>query len=202
MLGLPFVHWLVVLSSILSIAGFYAYIRDTLLGKTIPNRVTWSMWAIAPLVSAFAAVAAGADPWAVVRVFLAGFLPLTVFIASFANPHGYWRLTAFDLACGVLSLAALIVWIAVDSPRISILLAIAGDSFAGLPTLLKAWKFPETETGSTFIASVISVLLVLPAIPEWNIENAAFQLYLIVAGSLIIAAIYRKRLKWTGFRDG
>ena len=130
--------------------------------------------------------------------FLAGFLPLTVFLTSFVNPHGYWRLTAFDLACGTLSLAALIVWLIVDLPKISILLAIAGDSFASLPTIYKAWKFPETETGSTYIASVISVLLALPAIPVWTIENAAFQLYLIVAGSLIVCAIYRKRVKFPG----
>ncbi len=194
MLGLPFVHWLVVLSAIISIAGFYAYLRDTLWGKTTPNRVSWSMWAIAPLVSASAAVAAGADLWPLVRVFLAGFLPLTVFLASFANPQGYWRLTTFDLACGVLSLAALIVWGTVDSPRIAILLAMTGDGFASIPTLRKAWMFPETETGSTYIASVLSVLLVLPSIPKWNVENAAFQLYLLVVGFLIIGAIYRKRL--------
>ena len=200
MLGLPFVHWLVVLSAIILVAGFYAYIRDTLRGKTTPNRVSWAMWALAPLVSASAAVAAGADPWALVRVFLAGCLPLAVFLASFANPQGYWRLTPFDLACGAFSLAALMVWGAVDSPIISILLAMTGDGCASIPTIRKAWMFPETETGSTYIASVFSVLLAFPSIPKWNIENSAFQIYLLVVGLLIIGAIYRKRLGLARFR--
>ena len=50
MLGLPFIHWLVVLS-VLSTAGASVYIRDTLVGKTKPNRVSWSMWALSPLSS-------------------------------------------------------------------------------------------------------------------------------------------------------
>ena len=197
MLGLPVVHWLVILSAIVLVAGFYAYIRDTLQGKTTPNRVSWSMWALAPLVSASAAVAAGGDRWALVRVFLAGLLPLTVLLVSFVNPRSYWRLNRFDLTCGALSLAALIVWGAVDSPRMAILFAIAGDGFASIPTIRKAWKFPETETGLTFVASFVSVLLVLPSIPEWTLENAAFQVYLLIVSAAIVAAVYRNRL---GFR--
>ncbi len=98
------------------------------------------------------------------------------------------------------SLAALMVWGAVDSPIISILLAMTGDGCASIPTIRKAWMFPETETGSTYIASVFSVLLALPSIPKWNIENSAFQIYLLVVGLLIIGAIYRKRLGLARFR--
>lgn len=195
MLNLSFVQWLVVLSALISIAGTFAYIRDTLLGRTKPNRVTWSMWAFAPLVGTGAAIASGADPWALVRVFMAGFLPLLVLFASLANARSYWRLTRFDLGCGSLSLAALIVWQAVDAPNVAILLAIAGDAFAAIPTLSKAVKFPETETGLFFVASCLSSLLVLPVIPEWNLENAAFPLYLAGMSCTMLLLVYRKRLR-------
>lgn len=195
---LLFEHWLVVLSAFISIAGSAVYIRDTLLGRTKPNRVSWFMWAFASLVATGAALSAGADPWATVRIFIGGFVPLLIFIFSFVNKESYWQITSFDIGCGFFSLLALVLWIFVNSPVAALLLAVIGDGFATLPTVLKAWRNPETESGLTFVASLVSVLLVLPSIPEWNIVNSAFQIYLLIACVAIIFAIYRKRI-WVFF---
>jgi hypothetical protein len=192
--NLSLAHWLVVISTLISLAGAYSYIRDTLQGNTKPNRVSWSMWALAPLIGAIAAITSGGDAWATVRVFMAGFLPLTILFASFVNAKSYWRLTPFDFGCGALSFAALIVWLAADSPRVAILLAVAGDGFAAIPTISKAWKFPETETGLFFCASFASSLLVLPSIPVWTIENAAFPIHLTIVSAIVLFSVYRKRL--------
>ncbi|OGE86512.1 MAG: hypothetical protein A3J48_00110 [Candidatus Doudnabacteria bacterium RIFCSPHIGHO2_02_FULL_46_11] len=187
-------HWLIVLSVAITITGASAYIRDTIKGKTKPNRVSWSMWALAPLVGTAAAISAGADLWVTTRIFLAGFLPLLILASSFVNPQSYWKLTLFDFLCGACALIALGIWLIADLPRMAILLAALGDGFALLPTLRKAWAHPETETGFTYIMSLLSTLLVLPSIQVWNIENSAFQIYLLVANVLLIISIYRKRL--------
>jgi hypothetical protein len=190
-------HSLVLVSVLISSVGAFAYIRDTLTGKTKPNRVSYGLWAIAPLIGTAAAISSGADTWATVRIFLAGFIPLLIFFASFINPKSYWKLTHFDFLCGVSSLVAIIVWLVLDAPVIAILFAAIGDGFAGLPTIVKAWKYPETETGLAYVTSLISVILVIPAIPVWNIENAAFQVYLLTINTLLLIAVYRKQL---GFR--
>ncbi|MBI4262666.1 hypothetical protein HY624_04025 [Candidatus Uhrbacteria bacterium] len=187
-------HILVLVSALVSIAGASAYIRDTLAGRTKPNRVSWSMWALAPLIGTAAALSAHADIWATTRIFLSGFLPLLVFSASFLNKQSFWKLTTFDLLCGVCSVLALIVWGVVDSPRLAILLAALGDGFAALPTIVKAWKYPETETGLTYVASFVSVVLIIPSIPKWDIANSAFQIYLLIANTLLLIAVYRKRI--------
>jgi hypothetical protein len=67
--------------------------------------------------------------------------------------------------------------------------------FAALPTVIKAWRYPETETGLTYLASFVSVVLVIPSIPVWNIENSAFQIYLLLVNTLLLVAVYRK--KWS-----
>jgi hypothetical protein len=153
------------------------------------------MWALAPLIGTAAALSVHADLWATIRIFLAGFLPLLVFLASFINPQSYWKLTRFDIMCGVCAVVALIIWGFVDSPRTAILLAAIGDGFAAIPTIRKAWAHPETETGPTYMASLVSVLLVIPSIPKWNIENSAFQVYLLTANAILLFAVYRKKLR-------
>ncbi len=193
-LHLAWAHWLVLASALISIAGSSAYIRDTIVGTTKPNRVSWSLWALAPLVATAAAISAGADIWATARVFLAGFLPLIVFIVSFFNRKSYWELTKFDAACGIFSIVGLVLWWFAGSPRLAILFLAIADGFASLPTILKAWKFPETETGPTYLASLFAVILVLPSIPVWNIENSAFQIYLLLANSALLFSVYRKRI--------
>ena len=187
-------HLLVILSAIISVGGAYAYIRDTIAGKTKPNRVSWSMCALAPLIRTGAAWSSNADIWATVRIFLAGFVPLLVVLSSFANRQSYWKMTTFDVLCGVLSLTALFFWAIADSPRTAIVLSASGDGLAALPTVIKAWRYPETETGFTYLASFISVVLVIPSIPVWNIENSAFQIYLLLVNTLLLVAVYRK--KW------
>lgn len=110
------------------------------------------------------------------------------------KPKGYWKLTPFDLACGAFSLLALFLWLSTNSTDLAILFSAIADGFASLPTLKKAWTNPETETGFTYIASFASVLMVLPSIPEWSIENSAFQIYLVVANGLLMLVVYRKRI--------
>lgn len=189
-----FAHILVILSALISIAGSSAYIKDTIKGKTKPNRVSWSLWAIAPLIGTAAALSSGADIWATVRVFLAGFLPLIVFSASFFNPKSYWKLTTFDYLCGATAVFALLIWYLANSPTLAILFAALADGFATLPTIKKAWTNPETETGITYLAGFIGVLLILPSIPTWDIQNSAFQVYLLTANSLLLIAVYRKKI--------
>lgn len=191
---MSFSHWLVILSACISLFGGSAYVRNTIRGKTKPNRISWAMWALGSLVGTGAAIAAHADLWATSRIFLAGFIPLMVLTASLLNPQSYWKLTLFDALCGVCSVVALIVWLVAGSPTIAVLFAALGDGFAVLPTVRKAWTNPETETGLTYILSIVAVLLVLPSIPKWNIQNSAFQIYLLAANVALIFSIYRKKI--------
>ena len=180
----------------MSLAASAAYVRDTLAGRSKPNRVSFFMWSLGPLIGTGAALSAHADVWATARIFFSGLVPCIILIASFINPKSYLKLTTFDLLCGATSLIALIVWLIIDVPRIAILLAAIADGFATLPTVRKAWQFPETETGLIYIAGFIGTLLVIPSIPRWDIENSAFQIYLIIANVLLIIACYRKRMGW------
>ncbi|MBM3200854.1 MAG: hypothetical protein FJZ56_00415 [Chlamydiae bacterium] len=189
---MPNAYLFLLLSALVNIIGSFAYVKDTLIGKTRPNRISWFLWFFFPFIASIMALENRQDLVSVIRIFLAGFLPLIVFIASFMNPKSYWKLNHFDIGCGLSAIFAFFLWLFFDSAKIGIAFAVLGDAFAGLPTFIKAYRYPKTETGFTYILSLTAVILLLPTINKWDIENAAFQIYLILANSFLIFSIYRK----------
>ena len=87
-MGISVAHWLVLLSAAISMTGVAAYIRDMFRGTTKPNLVTWGLWAFAPFIATGAALAADADHWATVRIFVTGFGPFLVFASAFIVRQG------------------------------------------------------------------------------------------------------------------
>lgn len=184
---------LVFVGSALQLLGILSYIKETIWGNTKPNRVTWLMWAIAPLIATAAALVEGVG-WAVLPVFMAGFGPALVFFASFINPNAYWKLERFDYLCGLCSVLALILWFVTNEPIIAIIFAIASDGFAAIPTLIKAWHFPETETVHPYSTTLLSVILGGFAIEVWEFSSYGFSLYLAIVNILLIFAIYHRKI--------
>jgi hypothetical protein len=182
---------LVLISISLSLYGSYHYILDTIKGTTRPNRVSQGLWALAPLIGVGAALSSGAGDLTVVRTFMAGFVPLIILFASFYNKSGYWKTKKFDYFCGVFSISALACWLIGNLPIYAILLAVMADFFAAIPTIKKSWTNPESETGIAYIMSLLSVLVILPTIQVFDIQNFAFQAYLILVNIVLIFSIYR-----------
>lgn len=188
------IQYLVIIGAIVSLYGIASYIKETIKGNTKPNRITWLMWSIAPLIAAVAAFSDGVR-WATLPVFIAGFGPLLVFLASFINKKSYWKLEKFDYLCGLCSFLALALWWITKEPIIAIVFAIASDAFAAIPTLIKSWKYPETETIDAYIAGLFSALTSFAAIKMWNFAEVAFPVYLVIVSSLLVLSVSRKRFK-------
>lgn len=185
-------QYAVFLGALIQFLGGAAYVRDTLRGETQPNRVTWLLWTVAPFIGTAAAISNGVG-WAILPVFMAGFVPFLVFISSFVNKQAYWKLGTFDYACGSFSILALALWILTKDPIIAIFFAILADLLAALPTLVKAWAHPETETGWPYSTTIIGALLGFLVVKSWDFSEYAFSAYLILICSAILFAIYRRR---------
>lgn len=186
-------QYLVFIGAAVQLLGIFSYIKETLRGNTKPNKVTWLMWSVAPLIATFAALADGVG-WSVLPVFMAGFGPLLVFIASFVNKNSHWELETFDYLCGFCSVLALVLWGITKEPVIAIVFAIASDGFAAIPTLVKSWKYPETETAAAYTTGLFSALTSFTAIKIWNFSSYAFPAYLVIAETLFILSIYHRKI--------
>jgi len=180
--------YLVFLGMIISLIGISSYIKEVLKGSVRPNRVSWLIWSIAPLIATFAALSSGVT-LSVVPVFMSGFGPLLVFIICLFKKAAYWKLQKFDYYCGSLSVLALIFWGITKEPIIAIVFAIASDFLASIPTIVKSYKNPETESSSAFIGALFSATTSFFAIEKCNFSSLAFPIYLVLINILLIFSI-------------
>ena len=184
---------IVISAAVLNFFGSSYYIWNTLIGVTKPNRVTFLLWAVAPLIGAAAAFSSGVT-WATLSVFVSGMMPLLIFLSSFVNPNSYWELRPFDYWCGALSALALILWLITKQPVLAIIFAIASDFLAGVPTAIKAWRHPETETATGYATAAISNASSFLVMKQFTFVNYAFPAYLVVFCVYLTFAIVRKRI--------
>jgi len=172
------------------------YIRNIFYKNTRPNLVSFSIWTIAPFVGVFLQIKSGAG-LSVLGTFMAGFGPLLIIIFSLIKKNGFWKLNRFDLICGFFSILALIIYIITNKLGISILFAIVSDGLAAFPTIIKSFKFPETETPILYMGGIINNILALFIITNWTFSIYAFSIYFIVINTIIIFSIYyKKMLTW------
>lgn len=184
---------IIIIAVVVSLIGDFFYLRGMFLGHVKPNLISWFMWMLAPFLGVFFQLKAGAG-FSVVPVFAAGFCPFLVIIYSFILKNGYWKITLFDSICGILSLLALILYVFTRNLEISILFVILSDGLAAIPTIIKSWKFPETENASLYLLGIFNNILGLLIIKDWTFSIYSLGIYFIVVNSIISFAILYKKI--------
>jgi hypothetical protein len=182
----------VILGVLIGFAGNMTYVISTLRGKTRPNRVSWFMWTLAPLIAFAAELNEGVGIQSL-TTFMAGACPLLVLIASFVNRKSVWQLTKFDFLCGVLSLLGLTLWLLTRHGDIAIIFSIAADAMAAMPTIIKSYTHPESEGWINYLSAAIAAGITLLTIKQWTFAAYGFPLYLMLV-CLLLTALVRFRL--------
>jgi hypothetical protein len=170
------VHF-VFLGAAISAVGQALYVVDTVRGRNQPNRVTWLLWGLAPLL-AFAVEINDGVGLRSMLTFMVGFGPLVVFAASFVNPKSVWKLGSLDYSCGALSIGGTIGWVVTRQGLVALGAAVAADALAGVPTLIKSWRRPESEGGSIYIGSFANAVITLLTVKHVSAPVVTFPLYI------------------------
>lgn len=181
----------VIVGAVISFIGGSSYALNTLRGKTKPNRVTWLLWTIAPLIAFFAELGKGVGLQSLMT-FMVGFMPFLVVVASFLNKKAVWKLTTFDLVCGTLSILGICLWFITREGNVAIFFSIMADALAALPTIVKAYKYPETEHAWAFIAGGTNAAITLLTIDQWAFAHYGFPLYILLVCFTLASLIHFK----------
>ncbi len=178
----------VILGFLLSFIGGISYLKDTITGRVQPHRVSWFIWALAPLIAFLAEIKEGVGMQSLMT-FSVGFSPLLIFIASFFNKKSDWKYTTFDIWCGILSVVGIVLWLITANAVLAIIFSILSDLIASVPTLIKSWNAPQSENHLPFTFSAMNALITLATIKSWTFVHYAFPVYIFLiclAFSLLI----------------
>lgn len=180
------------LGTALSFYGGLSYLLAVVRGQAQPNRMTWFLWALAPLIAFVAELEKGVGLPALMT-FMVGFNPLLIIIASFFNKKAYWKLQRSDYFYGSLSLLGIILWQATGEGNVAILFAVLADGLASIPTVIKAYHQPETENDRVYLFGMINALITLLTLTTFDIAHLAFPVYIFCICALIFSLV---RFKW------
>jgi len=178
----------VILGAVLNLMGSSRYVWDVLKGRAKPNRVTFFLWALAPLIAFGAEIHEGVGLRSLMT-FMVGFGPLIILLASFLNRGSVWKITTFDIVCGILSLLGLLLWLITRHGNVAIFFSILADGLAALPTVVKSYHHPETESYLVYLNGAISAAITLLTINNWTFANYGFPLYILVICAILFVLI-------------
>ncbi len=190
----------VIIGTLIGAVGAIAYLIDVIKGKIRPNRVSFLLWSIAPFIAFAAQIKQGVGLESLMT-FSTGFLPIVTFGASFVNKKAEWKVTRFDLICGFLSMVGLILWLITKVGNIAIFFSIVADGLAAVPTIVKSYKYPETELAWPWLATVFGVVLTLLTLKELTFANSGFIVYILLVNTLIFGLVLFKVGERPGYKD-
>ena len=153
------------LSATVFLIGDYAYFRDTLLGKTAPQRVTWGVAFLLNSIGFANQYASGASNslWLFGASVLA---TAAIFGASLSKGvGGYSKLDIFAIVTAFIGVG---LWVVFESPVLSIISTLVVVLVSMVPTIAKAKKHPQSETRVTWLLGAISTLMATVSVGELN----------------------------------
>lgn len=177
---------------VLNTIGYYPYIRDILRGKVKPQRMTWGIWTI--LTSIFAVnQIANEGGWSSLFFVSTSILVLVTFLLSLKfGVGGFGKL---DIICFIFALALFIYWATIQNTRISTLVAVNIDLIAIIPTIIKTFKLPDTESYPQWMLAGIGGLLSLFAVPKLDWALIIYPVYIFVANYVVVGTKYFRERK-------
>lgn len=174
----------------ISFIGFIPYIKDSLIGKTKPHIMSWFTWSLISYIAFGIQVSNGGGVGSFPNL-ATGIICTIIFGIGLKNGTKYIK--KIDLVAFTLAIIAIILWLFVDQPVLSIILVAIIDALSFLPTIRKSWNNPETETVSTFILNTTKNVLLLFALESLSFVNILYPVYSIITNVIFVGILLLRR---------
>ena len=187
-------EYFAIIGAVIASGGGLYYLYETIKGTAQPNRVTWLLWGVLPMITFIAQRVQGVEglSW---PSFVAGFTPFLVVAASFLNKKAYWKTQPLDYTLMGSAIIGIILWIVTKEPNLAILFTILADLLASIPTILKSFRHPETESWIAYAISTFGFGIAVLSIHSFNFQNSAFVIYLFGVQAILTVLTIRAPLR-------
>ncbi|MEX2008132.1 MAG: hypothetical protein WD850_01420 [Candidatus Spechtbacterales bacterium] len=177
-------------SSAAILIGGVPYLRDIHNRRVKPHVLSWIGWSFITALGGVAMYASGST-WATAILF--GNTALCISVAGYAilRKVGVWSTGPQDAIFFVLGMVGLILWQVLDQPALAIIFAMSADFFFGLPTIIKTYKEPSSETPFVWAMFALSGILSMFALRHLTFEEAAYPVYLMIYDTSMLLLVLR-----------
>lgn len=179
-----------IIASILILIGALPYIRDIIQKTVRPHVLSWLGWGCITALGASAMMAEGST-WVAVIVFANTISCFFIVFLSILNRVGVWQTTFFDWLFFGMGVMGLLLWQTLHMPVLALVCAIIADLAFGIPTIIKTYQDPASETPFVWIMASISGMLSMLTISVWAFYEVAYPLYLLLFDSLVLLLVLK-----------
>lgn len=174
------------LGGILIIVADTPYAWNAFKRKTKPHRTTWFIIALINAINLANQHASGAKSS---LLFFIGATVITfiVFLASLYNGTGGFA--KLDIAVLVGALLGLVVWHVLKSPVASVIANTIVALIGIIPTFIKAYHDPKSETKITWLIGTVSALCAVIAVGKLDFALLLFPIYATLQQASLFALI-------------
>lgn len=181
-----------IIAMVIALIGYIPYIRDCIKGKNKPHVISWFIWALVSFIAFGIQLLNKGGAGSYINLFM-GIICTIIFFFGLKN--GTKDITKVDWIAFSLALVAIVLWLVVKQPLLSIILVVFIDMMSFLPTILKAWKNPYTETVITYGLSGVKNGLSIYALSTYSLVIVMYPAYALIANLLFVGMlILRKRV--------
>ncbi|WP_299652533.1 hypothetical protein [uncultured Tateyamaria sp.] len=181
-------------SAVLSAYAFLPYARNTVRGRTHPQRASWLIWSVLGLIAFVSQAAEGATASLWFAAIQVGWT-LTIFALSIRRGTGRLLNAGDEYVLGAAALG-LGLWALTDNAAYALGITITISMLGGGATILKAYRHPTSETMATWVLCFLAAVLAVLAVGRLDWVLLAYPLYLLslYAGILIAMALGRSQM--------
>ena len=158
------VFWIV--SVLLTIYGYYSYIKSIFDWKTKPSVISWLIWSISTSVVFVWQLIWEWWYW-VLWSWAIAFFVIFIFLLSLKYwDKNYWKIDMFIL---IISILSLLLWYFTNTPLYSVILLVFIDWLGFIPTFIKTYKKPFSEDLAIYFITGLIYLFWFIALENYNL---------------------------------
>jgi hypothetical protein len=185
------------LAVIVQLSSYGIYLRGIYIGKIKPHAFTWFAWGTLTSIGFAAQVVskAGAGSWV---MFMNALLCYSIAIIAFRQGHVKYSL--FDWIALSGAILGGFLWYVTSNPFFAVILISISDAIGILPTIRKAYYFPNEESIAPWLVGIFTYALSILALNSLVITNWLYPASIMITDFIFVieVSVRRRSLKQPG----
>ncbi len=176
--------YLGIIAGVISFGAYLIYFRSILKGESKPNRVTWWIWTFMGAILALSYYYSGAENtiWTPIVEFIGPFL--TALLSIKYGEGGTVDKTDIVCLCG--GIVSILLWIVTGNPVLALILNLAIDQFALIPTMKKSYLRPEGESFWAWVGTSLGDFVNILAIEKFTFAVVVYPIWMFIDDVIIV----------------